>query len=145
MSTATDIEEIEGLVRVFFDAFTSGPGTASRMARLRSILLPEAVITRTCGLEPVVYGVEGFIAPREEMLSSGTLVDFSEWPLSGRTDLFGDIAHWFGGYAKSGRQEGAPFTGRGMKSLQFVRTSDGWRISAAAWDDERDGLAIGDS
>ena len=143
MSTVTDIEEIEGLVRAFFAAFTSGPDTGTRMATLRSILLPEAVITRTCGLDPVVYGVEGFIAPREALLSSGSLVDFKEWPLSGRTDVFGDIAHWFGAYAKSGRQEGAPFSGQGMKSLQFVRTSDGWRISAAAWDDERDGLTIG--
>jgi hypothetical protein len=29
-----------------------------------------------------------------------------------------------------------------VKSLQFVRTADGWRISAVAWDDEREGLAI---
>ena len=36
-----------------------------------------------------------------------------------------------------GEQDGTPFSGRGMKSLQFVRTGEGWRISAAAWDDER--------
>lgn len=29
-----------------------------------------------------------------------------------------------------------------MKSLQFVRTGEGWRISAAAWDDEREGVTI---
>ena len=29
-----------------------------------------------------------------------------------------------------------------MKTLQFVRTSDGWRISAVAWDDERDGQDV---
>ena len=34
--------------------------------------------------------------------------------------------------------DGEPFTGRGAKSVQLVRTSDGWRISAVAWDDERD-------
>ena len=39
-------------------------------------------------------------------------------------------------------QDGTPFTGRGMKTLQLVRTSGGWRISAAAWDDERDGVEI---
>jgi hypothetical protein len=32
-----------------------------------------------------------------------------------------------------------------MKTIQFVRTADGWRISAAAWDDERDGLSLPDS
>ena len=35
-----------------------------------------------------------------------------------------------------------PFTARGMKTLHFVLTTEGWRISAGAWDDERDGLLI---
>lgn len=143
--TTTDQAEIEDMVRVFFAAFTSGPDSAARLDTLRSMFLPQAVIIRTCGMEPAVYGVEEFIAPREALLSGGTLVGFSEWPLSGRIDLFGDVAHWFGSYAKEGVQDGAPFTGRGTKSVQFVRTSEGWRISAAAWDDERDGLTIGAS
>jgi len=29
-----------------------------------------------------------------------------------------------------------------MKTIQFIRTSEGWRISAAAWDDERPGLTV---
>jgi hypothetical protein len=140
--TAADIGEIEGLVKAFFGAFTSGPDSARRLDTLRSVLLPGAVIVRTCGMEPAVYDVEGFIAPRAALLSGGTLVDFEEWPLSGRTDVFGDIAHWFGAYAKEGVQGGEPFTGRGMKSLQFVRTAEGWRISAAAWDDERPGVIV---
>jgi hypothetical protein len=138
----TDMAEIAGIVRAFFAAFTSGPETATRLDKLRSLFLPEAVIIATCGSEPVVYGVEAFITPREALLSGGTLLDFREWPVSGRTDLFGDIAHWFGTYVKAGVQEGVPFRGRGMKSMQFVRTWEGWRISAAAWDDEREGLTI---
>lgn len=106
------------------------------------MFLPEAVIVRTCGGPPAVYGVDSFIAPRQELLSNGTLTDFREWEVSGRTEMFGDIAQHFCLYAKAGVQHGTPFTGRGMKTLQFVRTPAGWRISAAAWDDERDGLAI---
>ena len=140
--TTSDQAEIEGMVRVFLAAFTSGTDSPARLDKLRSMFLPRAVIIRTCGLEPMVYGVEEFIAPREALLSGGTLVGFSEWPLTGRIDLFGDIAHWFGTYAKEGVQDGEPFTGRGTKSVQFVRTSEGWRISAVAWDDERDGLTI---
>lgn len=136
-----DVEQIENIVHAFFAAFTSGADSATRLDRLKSLFLPGAVITRTCGMEPAVYDVEGFIAPRAALLSGGTLTEFREWPESGRVDLFGDIAHWFGSYAKSGVQDGTPFTGRGMKSLQFIRTSDGWRISAAAWDDEREGPA----
>jgi hypothetical protein len=137
--TTSDQVEIEDMVQAFFAAFNSGPDSAARLDKLRSMFLPGAVIIRTCGLEPMVHGLEEFIAPRDALLSGGTLVGFSEWPLAGRIDLFGDIAHWFGTCAKEGVREGAPFTGRGT---QFVRTSKGWRISAMAWDDERDGLAI---
>lgn len=138
----TDRAAIETIVRAFFAAFTSGPDSSLRLAALRSMFLPEAVIIRTCGTAPAVYGVEEFIAPRQALLSGGTLIDFQERQLSGRIDLFGDIAHWFGAYTKSGVQDGARFTGRGMKSLQLVRTSHGWRISAVAWDDEREGLTV---
>jgi len=137
-----DQEAIAGIVRTFFAAFTSGPDCAARLASLRAVMLAEAVIVRTCGGEPAVYDVDGFIAPRQALLTGGALVDFSEWELRGHTEIFGDIAHHFGSYAKAGVQDGTPFTGRGMKTLQFVRTSAGWRISAAAWDDERDGLQL---
>lgn len=137
-----DRVQLERVVQAFFSAFTSGPDSASRLDVLRSLFLPQAVIVSTGGKEPSAMGVEDFIAPRAALLSGGTLVDFTEWALPGRIDVFGDVAHWFGAYAKSGVQHGAPFTGRGMKSLQLVRTSRGWRISAAAWDDERDGLTL---
>jgi hypothetical protein len=139
---AADRATIESMVRTFFAAFTSGPDCSVGLDALRAMLLPEAVIVRTCGGEPVVYGVEEFIAPRQKLLEGGTLVDFSEWTVSGHIETFGDIAHWFGSYAKAGVQDGTPFTGGGMKTIQFVRMSAGWRISAAAWDDERDGLTI---
>ena len=142
---ASDQATIQGMVDAFFGAFVSGPGCSERMDGLRALLLPRAVIVRTCGLEPAVMGVEEFIAPREALLTGGSLTGFREWPVAGRVEVFGDIAHWFGGYAKAGTQEGEPFTGRGMKTIQFVRTADGWRISAAAWDDERDGLSLPDS
>lgn len=139
---AGDHEAIASIVRTFFAAFTSGPESAARLDALRALFLPDAVIVRTCGDEPAVHGVDSFIAPRQALLSGGTLVDFSEWELRGRTEIFGDIAHHFGSYAKAGVQDGMPFTARGMKTLQLVRTSAGWRISAVAWDDERDGVKI---
>ena len=142
MTDTTDREAIAGLVRTFFDAFTSGPDSPARLDRLRTLFLPEAVIVATCGGEPRVYGVDSFIAPRQALLSGGTLVDFHEWELRGHPEIFGDIAQHFASYGKAGVQDGMPFTARGMKTMQLVRTSAGWRISAVAWDDERDGLVI---
>jgi hypothetical protein len=141
-SEAKDQAEIEVLVRTFFAAFVSGPECAAPLDALPDLFLKEAVIVRTCGLTPAVYDVDGFIAPRKALLTSGGLQDFREWEVSGRTEVFGDIAQRLCSYAKAGIQDGRPFSARGMKMLQFVRTAAGWRISAAAWDDERDGLVV---
>lgn len=137
-----DTGAIAALVRTFFAAFTSGPDCVERIADLRAAFLPEAVIVRTCGLEPVVYDVEGFLQPRQALLTAGTLTGFGEWELVGRSEIWGDIAQHVGSYAKAGVQDGVPISGRGLKVLQFVRTPAGWRISAAAWDDERPGLEL---
>ncbi len=142
MSEDTDIVDLTELVATFFAAFASGPGLDERMATLRAVLLPGARIVKTCGGEPEVYDVDGFIEPRRALLASDAVTDFREWPLTGRTDVFGDVAHWFGGYAKAWTVADRPQRGAGIKSIQFVRTGDGWRISAAAWDDERDGLSL---
>jgi len=137
-----DRDELTGLLREFFAAFSSGPDVEARLDRLSRLFVAEAVITKTCGAQPVHYDVEQFIAPRRQLLTSGRITEFAEWPVSGSWHCFGDIPHWFGRYAKSWQEDGGELTGAGMKSLQFVRTAAGWRISAAAWDDQRPGLRL---
>jgi hypothetical protein len=137
-----DRRAIDEIVRTFFEAFTSGPECDARLDALPALFIPEAVIVRTCGLPLTAYDVEGFIAPRRALLTGGGVSDFREWEVSGRTEVFGDIAHHFCSYAKEWREGDTIRSGRGMKTVQLVRTADGWRISAAAWDDERDGLSM---
>ena len=143
---AGDVEAVLEVVRTFFAAFTSGPPAEvdARLDALRAVLLPEAVVVRTCGQAPAVYDVATFVEPRRALLTDGTLTDFSERAVQGRVEVFGDVASWFGSYEKDGLLRGEPGSGAGMKSVQLIRTEGGWRISAAAWDDERDGLALGD-
>ncbi|MEU0314045.1 DUF4440 domain-containing protein [Nocardioides sp. NPDC006273] len=136
-ASKSDETAIEALVRAFFSAFTAGPDAAARLDDLRRIMLPGATIARTCGLPAEIYDVESFIAPRLTLLTSGEITEFEEWPEPGRIDVFGDIAHWWGAYGKRWRTEGEIHTGKGMKTMSFVRTESGWRISSAAWDDER--------
>jgi len=141
-----DRTAITAAVRGFFSAFTTSIDNERQFEELAQLFLPEALIVSTCGRGVTTYDVDGFIKPRAQLLTSGRLVEFSEWPIEGRIDVFGDVAHWFGGYGKAGQDDsGNDVSGRGMKSMQFVRTADGWRISAAAWDDERPGVSFPDS
>ena len=132
---ADDTAAIAELVRVFFAAFVSGPDVTGRLDALPAILLPQALIIRAGGPEPAVYDVAAFIEPRRALLTSGRLTGFREWEIAGRTTVLGDIAQHWCSYAKQGRQDGMPFTGRGHKTFQFVRTPPGWLISSVSWHD----------
>jgi hypothetical protein len=127
--------EIDVVTAEFFDAFDNRGGKAADVARIRRLVLPGGVIVMT-GPEFTVYTVDEFIEPRQRLLTDGRLVEFSEWETSERTEIAGHIASRFGEYRKSGILDGEPFEGGGTKTIQFVRTSEGWRIAAFAWYDQ---------
>ncbi|WP_030842896.1 DUF4440 domain-containing protein [Streptomyces sp. NRRL F-4474] len=127
--------EIDMVTAEFFGSFDNRGGKPADVARIRRLALPGAVIVMT-GPRFTAYTVDEFIAPREELLGGGRLVEFAEWETSERTEIAGDIASRFGAYRKSGILDGEPFEGGGTKTIQFVRTPQGWRIAAFSWYDE---------
>ncbi|WP_333778243.1 nuclear transport factor 2 family protein [Streptomyces sp. IBSBF 3136] len=126
--------EIDAVTAEFFGAFDNRGGRAADVARIRRLVLPGGVIVMT-GPDFTVYTVEEFIEPRLRLLSDGRLIEFSEWETSEHTQIAGDIACRVGTYRKSGIRDGEPFEGGGTKTMQFVRTPDGWRIAAVSWYD----------
>ena len=142
--THPDHAAIDQVMDAFFQAFGNLGGARPRLEGLRELLLPEAVIVRQAGAAPEVFGLESFIAPRERLLTDGTLTDFQEEEVEAQTTVWGGIAQRLSLYRKSGVLSGQAFRTRGMKTTQLVRTPAGWRISALAWDDEREGLQLPD-
>lgn len=126
---------IDAVTADFFGAFDNRCGRVADVARIRRLTLPGAVIVKT-GPDFTAYTVEEFIEPRQRLLAGGELVDFHEWETAERTEIAGDVAARFSRYRKSGVLRGEPFQGEGSKSIQFVRTPEGWRIAALAWYDE---------
>ncbi|MET8413440.1 DUF4440 domain-containing protein [Streptomyces sp. NPDC005195] len=126
--------EIYSVTAEFFGAFDNRGGRTADLERLRRLVVPGGVIVKT-GPDFTVYTVEEFIAPRRTLLGDGRLVEFREWETSERTDIAGDVASRFGEYRKSGILDGEPFEGGGVKTILYVSTTEGWRISAFAWYD----------
>ncbi len=127
--------EIDTVTAEFFGAFDNRGGRTAEVDRIRRLVVPGGVIVLT-GPQFTVYTVDEFVEPRRKLLSDGRLVEFSEWETSERTEITGDIASRFGEYRKAGILDGEPFEGGGTKTIQFVRTPEGWRISAFAWYDQ---------
>ncbi|MEU7583722.1 DUF4440 domain-containing protein [Streptomyces sp. NPDC041068] len=126
--------EIDTLTAEFLGSLDNRGGRAADVGRIRRLMVPGGLLVVT-GPKYTAYTVEEFIGPREELLSSGRVVEFHEWEISERTEIVGDIATRFGEYGKSGIANGEPFEGRGAQTFQFVRTPEGWRIAAFSWYD----------
>jgi hypothetical protein len=148
MKSAMNVDEtaekraVDTVVRKFFAIFTNADRSEVDLSKLGALFVPGCVIVKTCGSSPIVYSLAEFIAPRQKLLSDGQLVNFSEAEVWGETLVFGSIAQRFCSYRKSGVQCGDPFEAMGMKSIQLVKTEDGWKISSVIWDDERDGVVV---
>lgn len=130
-----DKSAIDALTVEFYGAFTNGNGTAD-VDRLYRLFTPEARIVNTAGAALAVYDVRGFVEPRRALLSDGSITGFIEEEISETTEIFGNIAQRFSRYRKNWNAGGEERSGGGAKSLQFVRTPDGWRIASLIWDDE---------
>jgi RimJ/RimL family protein N-acetyltransferase len=128
--------ELDRLMDLFMASFTNTGGRQPDLDVIRDLFVPEGRIIANVGDQPVIMDLDAFIEPRRKMLTDGTLTEFSEWEISGRTEMCGSVAHRFSVYGKSGFRHGERFEGRGHKTTQFLRTPAGWRMCSMAWDDE---------
>ena len=137
-----DRRAIDVIVRAFFNLFTKRDGKTPNLRAIFDLCVPEAVISKCVTASPDVMSLEAFIAPREALFSDGALTDFHEEEVTQRTEVLGNVAQRSCTYRKSGVLDGARFEARGVKVFQLIRCPEGWRISAIAWDDEREGFSL---
>jgi hypothetical protein len=130
------------LFRSFFRAVSFEAGEEPHYENILSLFIEAGLLIKNSGQTPEISSISQFIKPRQVQVDAGELTRFYEGELSETTEIFGNVAHRFSAYEKSGVLKGVPFETRGMISTQFILTPAGWRISAMAWDDERPGLAI---
>jgi len=136
--------ELDGLARDFFRAVSFEVGERPPYEKIKELFIDSGLLIKNVGTTPEISSVTEFITPRQAQVNSGALTRFHESELSERTVIFGNVAHRFSAYEKSGTMNGTPFNARGMISTQFVLTPKGWKMSSMAWDDERAGLQIPD-
>ncbi len=132
MSSLTEIDELIG---DFFAVFDNRGQRVPDMSSLNDMFLPGATITKVEGSDAETMSVADFITPRESILTDGSLVDFHEWEVSSKTHLNDATATRLCEYEKAGKLFGEEYSGSGSKSIQLVRTHDGWKISSVLWED----------
>jgi hypothetical protein len=134
--------EIGALAAAFFEAVSFEPGGAPPYGNIHGLFIDAGLLIKNTASTPEISTVAGFIASRQALVDGGALTRFREWELSATTQVFGNVAHRYSVYGKADTQDGKDFEARGVISTQFIKTPEGWKMSAMAWDDERPGLAL---
>lgn len=135
-------QELAALADRFFRAVSFEAGEAPPYGDIHALFISTGLLIKNTAATPEISTVAQFIAPRQALVDSGALTRFKEWELSEHTQVFGNIAHRYSAYGKAGTQNGVAFEARGVISTQFIKTPEGWKMSAMAWDDERPGLSL---
>ena len=137
-SNATqDRIEIDTVTARFFDLFTNKDGRVPNVKDIKSIFIPKGILINNTEETLGIYDLDGFIKPREEMLTNGTLTNFCEREIFHSTEIFGNIAQRFSLYEKSGELHGEHFETKGLKTIQVVKVNGKWKMSSVAWSDEK--------
>ena len=136
-NTPKDQIEIDQLTTCFYSLFTNTSGQTPNVHQIKKMVIPDGVIINNTNEQPEIYTLDSFITPREKILTDGTLTEFSEREISHQTEIFESIAHRLSVYEKSGYLNGILFSAKGVKSIQFIKVSGVWKISAIAWNDEK--------
>lgn len=134
--------ELTAVIAAFLAAVSFPPGGRPDYGAIPGLFVDGGQLIKNSGDRPEISTVDEFIKPRQQLVDSGELTSFEELELAHRTEVFGNVAHRLSSYAKRGESGGAAIEARGVILTQFVRTPDGWRMSAMAWDDERPGRPI---
>ena len=134
--------ELKSLMDAFFHAVSFKAGEKPNYSRIHGLFIESGLLIKNSGTVPEISTVRQFIEPRQASVDAGELTRFHESEIAETTEVFGNVAHRFSAYVKSGTLKGVSFEARGMISTQFILTPAGWRMSSMAWDDERPGLKL---
>ena len=127
---------IDDVIGRFFAAFDNRNGRVPDVEFLESLFAENSVVASHSGSVPVICTVEEFVRPRIELLSSGRLVNFTEWETETENQVMGSLAVRRSRFSKSGQLDGRPYAGTGTKFFQLARTEGSWRIVALSWVDD---------
>jgi hypothetical protein len=143
---AAEVSTIEGVIAALYRSVSFEAGGEPDWQLLRFLLLPDAVLAQPVqGSDQIeLLGLEEYISRFKQALDSSTLrkTGFLGTVAQVSTTVYGRLAHGLVVFeARTDPASKEPF-GRGVESIQLVRTGGRWWIASIATEFERPGLLI---
>ena len=100
--------ELDRLTAEFFRAVSFEAGGTPPYDNINVLFIDSGLLIKNTGSTPEISSVRQFIEPRQAMVRNGELTRLREVELLESTEIFGNVAHRFSSYAKSGTMKGLP-------------------------------------
>lgn len=141
-----ETDEFKKITGRLYAVISSPPGERD-WESIRPLYHPRATLVRTgveAAVSPFVLAMtfDEYVANATEKLRN---VEFREVEVQQDVTVFGNIARVSSVYEYELRESGQVQTGRGVNFFNFVNAGDGWQITNIVWDNERDGVLLGDA
>jgi RimJ/RimL family protein N-acetyltransferase len=135
-SITADKFNIDQLTKSFYSIFKNSNNQKPDWSLIHTICLPETIIIKSSNKEEI-YNLNTFVEPRKKILSDGTLTEFEEYETVEETRILDNIAQRYSYFQKQGYLNKTYFEEKGNKLFQYVKTTNGWKISSVLWEDQQ--------
>lgn len=132
------INSIELVINSLYDSISFKKGNRPDLQQLKKLFIDEARLIRTNKDSHEIMSVDDFINSFNTRIDAGDFIEFREYEIKKKIEMFGGIAHAFSTYETDFETPGGKLNARGINSIQLMETDGEWKVVTIFWYNEDD-------
>jgi hypothetical protein len=136
------INRIEVVINSLYNSISFKKGARPALDKLKDLFLDEARLIRTTKDSYEVMSVVDFISSFNTRIDAGAFIEFREYEIKRKIEMFGGIAHVFSTYQTDFETQGGKLNARGINSIQLIEMNNEWKVVNIFWYNEDDSNTV---
>jgi len=130
------IDRIELVINSLYNSISFKKGERPDLDKLKKLFIDDARLIRTTKDSHELMGVEDFISSFNTRIDAGEFIEFREYEIKRKIEIFGGIAHVFSTYETDFETAGGKLKARGINSIQLIEMNNEWKVVNIFWYNE---------
>jgi hypothetical protein len=130
------INSIEVVINSLYDSISFKKGERPDLDKLQKLFIDEARLIRTTKDSHEFMKVEDFLSSFNTRIDAGEFIEFREYEIKNKIEMFGGIAHAFSTYETDFETPGGRLEARGINSIQLIEINSEWKVVSIFWYNE---------
>jgi hypothetical protein len=130
------VNSIEVVINSLYDSISFKKGERPDLDKLQKLFIDEARLIRTTKDSHEFMKVEDFLSSFNTRIDAGEFIEFREYEIKNKIEMFGGIAHAFSTYETDFETPGGKLEARGINSIQLIEMNNEWKVVSIFWYNE---------